>query len=281
MKFPKTSDVAHDLKEIAREVKSYHLVDEDSVDVRLQVEENGDWRLWSGDSQYDTDHHGYWGASSIPSDGKVDARSVALDLISQAKESWQTSRPARRKPAVRMSRFEGTQKRLFPEPIVRKVRPPKPAKLQRGWYQISGDMTPERHGGIIANREGTSIELIEIQPVRELVGEGEAIGVGFPFWSRTAWYDARDLSPENGTVRTALRSMGIELRDIVGPNQDMAIAEALMRYGHGVEEGPSGWAKDVLGKRKVLWWASGKKRIGWKYLSDEDRDFRRLLKERK
>lgn len=294
MKFPKISDVARDLKEIAREVKGYNLVEEDSVDVRLQVEENGDWRLWSGDSQYDTDHRGHWGASSIPSDGSsFNASEVAKDLISEAKDSYDSSRPARKarsrpqvRPQVRFSRFEGQQKRLFPEPIVKKIRPPKPPRPARkaprgpkGWYQIGGDMTPEKHGGLIAKRDGTSIELIEIQPVREYVGDREALEVGFPFWSKTAYYDARELDPERGEVRTALRDMDIKLNDIAGPNQDMAIAEVLMRHGYQVEEGPGGWAKDVLGKRKVVWWASGKKAIGWKYLADEDREFKRLMKE--
>jgi hypothetical protein len=287
MRFPKISDVARDLREIAREVNGYSLDSEEGVDVRLQVEENGDWRLWSGDSQYDTDHRGHWGASSIPSDGSsFNVSEVAKDLVSQAKDSYGMSRPTAGPRKARMSRFEGRQKKLFPESIVRKPAPPKHPRPARkaprgpqGWHQIGGDMTPEKHGGLIAKRDGTSIELIEIQPVREYVGESEAKDVGFPFWSKTAYYDARELDPERGEVRTALRSMDIKFDDIAGPNQDMAIAEALMRYGYQVEEGPGGWAKDVLGKRKVIWWASGKKAIGWKYLADEDREFKRLMKE--
>src|SRR5882724_4374560 len=47
------------------------------------------------------------------------------------------------------------------------------------WRQISGDMNPCAHGGIIARCDGGQIDLIEIQPVREYVGDDEAKEVGF------------------------------------------------------------------------------------------------------
>lgn len=61
--------------------------DEDGIDVRLQVTDDG-WQIWSGDPSYDTDHRGDWGASSIPGSGKrFDSIAVARELINEAKES--------------------------------------------------------------------------------------------------------------------------------------------------------------------------------------------------
>ncbi len=76
--------------------------EEDEVEempVRLQVTVGGwenalnrapatNWRLHSGDASYDTDHHGYWGSSSVPGKEPFDARGVARDLIEECKESY-------------------------------------------------------------------------------------------------------------------------------------------------------------------------------------------------
>ena len=53
-----------------------------------------------------------------------------------------------------------------------------------------------------------------------------------------------------------------------------------MLDGYAAEEGPGGWAKDVLGLRMVYWWGS-KRAQGWRYLADEDREFRALQREQK
>lgn len=59
----------------------------DSVDVRLQVYETGEWAIRVGPSDYDQDHQGYWGASSLTRELSVkDCREIARDLIDQAKE---------------------------------------------------------------------------------------------------------------------------------------------------------------------------------------------------
>ena len=36
-----------------------------SMEVRLQVYPDGVWAIRYGDSGYDSDHHGYWGASDM------------------------------------------------------------------------------------------------------------------------------------------------------------------------------------------------------------------------
>ncbi len=65
--------------------------DEDSpgyTDVRLQVH-NGSWYYHTGDSSYDQDHRGFWGASSISRGCSwSEARYVARDLIEQAAEDF-------------------------------------------------------------------------------------------------------------------------------------------------------------------------------------------------
>ena len=58
--------------------------DDKIVDVRLQVYENGQWAIREGDASYDTDHHGYWGASTL--EPRSNCRELARDLIDQAAE---------------------------------------------------------------------------------------------------------------------------------------------------------------------------------------------------
>ncbi len=57
-------------------------------DCRLQVLE-GCWQVHTGDSSYDTDHRGFWGASSVSIEAtKKDCREIARDLIGQATEHY-------------------------------------------------------------------------------------------------------------------------------------------------------------------------------------------------
>ena len=59
-----------------------------SCDVRLQVYEDGSWSLRTGSSDYDQDHRGFWGASSIVHfSANEELKDVALDLIDQVQES--------------------------------------------------------------------------------------------------------------------------------------------------------------------------------------------------
>jgi hypothetical protein len=98
MRWPKISEVASDLKGINNAASSY-FPDEGTedepfyIDVRLQVYEDGNWAIRSGDSQYDQDHRGYWGSSSVPGSGKpFKATETARELIEQAKDSYAMSR---------------------------------------------------------------------------------------------------------------------------------------------------------------------------------------------
>jgi hypothetical protein len=139
------------------------------------------------------------------------------------------------------------------------------------WEQIGGDMDPGAHGGIIATGDGSSIELIEIQPVRTHVGDKEAAEVGFPFWTREAYFDLDDLDPSHEDVKSALDSIGMDLEtleaDFTPTQRAMVIAEALLGWGRG-DEGPTGWSGDIGIPDKVKWW--GGKTAGSEYLEDED-----------
>lgn len=144
------------------------------------------------------------------------------------------------------------------------------------WEQIGGDMDPGAYGGTIATADGRAVELIQIQPVREYVGDGEAKDVGFPFWTKTAYFDAADLELDNDDVRSALNSIGMELdtlkADFSPTQRAIVIAEALLGYGRG-DEGPGGWSADIGVPDRVKW--SGGKVAGPEYLADEDDAFLR------
>jgi hypothetical protein len=149
-----------------------------------------------------------------------------------------------------------------------------------GWVQVGGDMNPGTYGGTIATADGRAIEMIKIQPVREYIGDREAADVGHPFWTKEAYFDLDDLSLDNKDVKSARESSGLNdeiLQSLKPESRAMAIAEALMDYGRG-DEGEAGWAKDVIGSRMVKWWGS-KRAQGWRYLADEDVEFRRLMRE--
>ena len=97
MKTYKMPSVRNVRRALAREWryirKNFHraeLVDECSdefsgTDVRLQVYENGKWAIRSGDSSYDQDHCGFWGASCLSYD-RQNLTELACDLIAQAAE---------------------------------------------------------------------------------------------------------------------------------------------------------------------------------------------------
>jgi hypothetical protein len=142
------------------------------------------------------------------------------------------------------------------------------------WEQVGGDMNPGAHGAILARSDGGSLEMLEIQPVRDNVGDDEARDVGFPFWTREASYDLDDLSTDRKEVQDALESIDMELdtlRDEFTPTQRaMVIAQALFGYGAGADEGQAGWSDDVVPDE--VKWMEGKV-AGPEYLADDDDEF--------
>lgn len=88
------ADLIRALHDVRTDAQSYDPAEIDggdgpSIDVRIQVDADGSWSLHTGDSQYDQDHRGHWGASSVsPDDGDSTLEDTARDLIDQALESW-------------------------------------------------------------------------------------------------------------------------------------------------------------------------------------------------
>jgi hypothetical protein len=61
--------------------------DEPTIDCRLRYHD-GRWFFYTGDSSYDQDHRGHWGASCVGADlTEEDARELAANLLNQVLES--------------------------------------------------------------------------------------------------------------------------------------------------------------------------------------------------
>lgn len=99
--FPSIAELARDLRAASKDFDPRSLPPADRIDpetghhveldVRLQVVPGEGWTLWSGDSQYDTDHRGFWGSGSVPGRGhRFNSEELAADLIDQAKEQQAT-----------------------------------------------------------------------------------------------------------------------------------------------------------------------------------------------
>lgn len=97
MRFPSIKDVAEVLRGIAwnTELEVPESDDEDDddsdlyIEVRLQVSDDGSWRVWHGLPDYDTDHRGYWGASAVfPFATKKDCVDVARVLKLEAQDDY-------------------------------------------------------------------------------------------------------------------------------------------------------------------------------------------------
>jgi hypothetical protein len=92
MKFPLIREVRLALEGIKEEyAKMPADIEGGSIDVRLQVWEDGDWSIHTGDPQYDQDHNGYWGYGAIDPSIKQSLWSEAKYLIDQVKNDYYQS----------------------------------------------------------------------------------------------------------------------------------------------------------------------------------------------
>lgn len=91
-KFPSIRDLTAALRAERDSLDGTEGEDSDgTVDVRLQVSSDG-WTIHTGDASYDQDHRGWWGASCLShQDSASDLKSLARDLIDQAKDHQATS----------------------------------------------------------------------------------------------------------------------------------------------------------------------------------------------
>ena len=100
MKFPNIDWVAEkvmDYRDYLKTLDPKDIEDEEGNiggDIRLQVRklENSNessWSVHTGDSSYDQDHRGEWGANFVLVNATdAECREIAKDLIEQAKESF-------------------------------------------------------------------------------------------------------------------------------------------------------------------------------------------------
>lgn len=87
MRFPSIASVTWALKQAREEARKYVDPGED-MDVRLQVYDGGAWALRTGLSDYDQDHRGFWGASSITGGCLIKhLRDTAADLLEQVRDA--------------------------------------------------------------------------------------------------------------------------------------------------------------------------------------------------
>lgn len=145
-------------------------------------------------------------------------------------------------------------------------------KLDKCWRQVGGDMHPGYHGATLARLDGEAIEFLEIQPVRDYVGDTEAIDVGCPFWSVSSYHDPIDLDPSKPDVAFAMRSS-----DVKADASPLEIALACHVHGIRRDEESAGWARDVFPEKAYYW--SKKRPVSGAFFADADAEFRRLLKE--
>lgn len=114
------------------------------------------------------------------------------------------------------------------------------------WQQIGGDVNIGAYGGILARTDGDAIEVVQIQPVTEHVGKGEAQEVGYPFWTLEGWYDLDDLR-KISQDRLTMGYMGLDehIDDLTPTQRAIALAETAVQAGFNTDEGTSGWADDI------------------------------------
>lgn len=81
--------------------------------------------------------------------------------------------------------------------------------VQGKWYQVSGDMSFDSHGLVLAKDEGTYVELVKIDPWLEM--DSSALSDGYGFWSvDTTTVDYDDMDPKNEDVQSALEFVGMK-----------------------------------------------------------------------
>lgn len=82
MRQPTIKAVATELRHINKQ--TFETYEEDGIEIRIQLYPAGDWYLHVGDPSYDTDHQGFWGATTIPGNNKrFSSIETARDLINQ------------------------------------------------------------------------------------------------------------------------------------------------------------------------------------------------------
>lgn len=113
------------------------------------------------------------------------------------------------------------------------------------WFFLSGDVSPESHGGMWVRLTDHDVELVRVENAQDMLGE-EAADVDGPFFVTTGGFELSELDTHSEKNR-AIASIGCEdhLKDAEPAWRPLIIAEALFRYGCGVTDDAWGDTSDV------------------------------------
>ena len=155
-----------------------------------------------------------------------------------------------------------------------------PKRYRRNvWYQIGGDMNPMDYSGTFARIDGDRIDVLHIDSTIDSVGEGEALDVGYPYWTKEACSDDADLRAflADKYVRSSMDLPEEWTADMPFTRAlRFGIASEAMSCGWHTDEGRAGFGVDVAPRRATYWYG----RKGMKAWRAADSEFRRLLRER-
>jgi len=85
---PAVEDLVTELKQIRANLVSWGI---DDTDVRLRVH-NGNWYVYSGSSDYDQEHRGHWGSSSVEAtESDKSLEGTASYLIDEVEDDYAMS----------------------------------------------------------------------------------------------------------------------------------------------------------------------------------------------
>lgn len=142
------------------------------------------------------------------------------------------------------------------------------------WRQVSGDVNPCKHGGVFAKLDGEAIQLFGLEPVRNLVGDKDAVEVGHTFWSSEGWYDKSDLG-YGESAASVMSSVGEEPDEAAWCKlEPLHRAVMLFECGEGKEPGKGGFTDTVLEDCPVLDQQGESIRLG---CLEEDDEFRQEI----
>ncbi len=144
------------------------------------------------------------------------------------------------------------------------------------YTQTGGDRSPADHGGAFTRtNEDGSIEIFEIQPVLPHSSEGEAIEVGFTFWTKEGYFDAEDLEWSDD-IESAAKLWGMTREDFE-ELPPVGRVEVAFSCGLGSDEGPAGFGSDLPDYMREAACSWGGK-LGAD-LDQADEEFRDMVKE--
>jgi len=120
-------------------------------------------------------------------------------------------------------------------------------------------MSPATYGGVFAKLyQKDTIELFEMQPVRDAIGDKEADEVGFPFWKKEGSFGTDDLAEYDPAYESILSYVGLDEdgkdpQDVWKDLDPIQKAVLLLQNGYDDDYGTGGgYARDILPTDEIL-----------------------------